>query len=1125
MRLLSVTFENLNSLRGRHTIDFRQPAFTAGLFAIVGETGAGKSTILDAICLALYHQTPRLGQISAMSNEVMSRNTGECMAEVEFETGKGAFRASWSQARARKKPDGRIQQAVVALARLPDEILTAHVREKLEQIVDIVGLNFDQFTRSVLLSQGQFSKFLVADEGDRAELLEKLTGTEVYGEISMSVHERRRASAEALERLKAEAGGIELLDEQTLQGLVERKRVVNGELQMLRPRLNEARADLVWRNNVDTANAQLEAIDGELNDLNARVAEQAPIRHVLERAAQAELLRPMLTATDGAEARRRAAARDIAQHEAERDDRAEAVARAVWLTRQAALRDRNHANHRLSEAEQAIGDVRGQLEQIPDGAALLAHFAGWKEIARQLQGAREVVFRSQRELKDAVEEADRRDARAEELRAALQASQTERDELQRQHQEAAARLNEALGSDTVDRLRERQEQQRTRLSRLDAAISARDALQRTREASDALAKARCARAADIASASAALERLQAQWSVAQERRAHQQTRRLLAQRIQSLEDERARLVAGEPCTLCGATEHPFADPHAVPIPDEAAAAYRQASAEFERVDGELQELKRALGILQSKQEDAERDMTGRESECKRLEDLYASACAAADVAENDDPVALRASVVAAASNLSTRIDALSKLELAERNQAKLATDKALEFSRQATGVEVAIAAATAARDAITQLQNAADRETSNEQTLSRRLADALPGGLPDDLSAWCARCESDLGRYRMLLGQLEELTKALPSLQASAETARQSESRWAVRWQELEIPDRVETPAADRSLEAFADAVQASEQAVDRLESRIAALGQGLASIEDECRLARGDLESAIEASAFPDEPQLRAALMDAVERASLQRAVDDIAEQAQVKRGARGSVGEQLDRLLEQARTELPVAELEAAISALEGAQAGHLSELGQIDNRLQSDAANRDRLAGRQQAIREAEDDLRVWDQLHHLVGSSDGKKFRQFAQGLTLDRLVHLANGHLQRLDSGRYLIRRGAKLDLKIVDSWDADAERDAKTLSGGESFLVSLSLALGLSDLVSHKTSIDSFLLDEGFGTLSDDALHIALNAMEALQNSGKLIGVISHVQLVKERIPTQIHVIKARGGSRIELPR
>jgi exonuclease SbcC len=191
---------------------------------------------------------------------------------------------------------------------------------------------------------------------------------------------------------------------------------------------------------------------------------------------------------------------------------------------------------------------------------------------------------------------------------------------------------------------------------------------------------------------------------------------------------------------------------------------------------------------------------------------------------------------------------------------------------------------------------------------------------------------------------------------------------------------------------------------------------------------------------------------------------------------------------------------------------------ELGEIEQILKADRVKRDQQKSLIWAIDKQQQQYDDWDTLKSLIGSADGKRFRVFAQGLTLDYLIHLANGQLQQLHS-RYQLNRkaGEALELEVMDTWQADALRDTKTLSGGESFLVSLALALALSDLVSHKTRIDSLFLDEGFGTLDRETLDIALDALDNLNASGKMIGVISHVDALKERIPVQIEIRKMSG--------
>ena len=191
---------------------------------------------------------------------------------------------------------------------------------------------------------------------------------------------------------------------------------------------------------------------------------------------------------------------------------------------------------------------------------------------------------------------------------------------------------------------------------------------------------------------------------------------------------------------------------------------------------------------------------------------------------------------------------------------------------------------------------------------------------------------------------------------------------------------------------------------------------------------------------------------------------------------------------------------------------------EQGAISKLLEEDKKRRQKQQNLLKEISKQEEQFYGWEKLNDLLGSADGAKFRKYAQGLTLDHLIYLANQQLERLH-GRYFLQRkqGDALELQVVDTWQADALRDTTTLSGGESFLVSLALALALSDLVSHKTSIDSLFLDEGFGTLDSETLEIALLALDNLKASNKMIGVISHIEAMKECIPVQIQVKKQNG--------
>jgi DNA repair protein SbcC/Rad50 len=275
---------------------------------------------------------------------------------------------------------------------------------------------------------------------------------------------------------------------------------------------------------------------------------------------------------------------------------------------------------------------------------------------------------------------------------------------------------------------------------------------------------------------------------------------------------------------------------------------------------------------------------------------------------------------------------------------------------------------------------------------------------------------------------------------------------------------------------------------------------------------------TALLASTFADASAFEAALLPAPERQRLTVLKESLHAAQQRASALLQAAHDKQKLLVAQALTPLEPEEIATQLAALEAQRSTLSEQIGAQRALLASDALHRENQQALFSQINTQTAETDIWQRLDGLIGSAKGDKFRKFAQSLTLDHLLHLANRHLDRLH-GRYLLRRKptGELELDIVDAWQGDATRDTRTLSGGEGFLVSLALALALSDLVSNKTSIDSLFLDEGFGSLDGDTLEIALTALDSLNASGKMIGIISHVEALKERIPAQIRVEKGGG--------
>jgi len=1302
MRILSLRFENINSLKGRWKLDFSESPFdNNGLFAITGPTGAGKTTILDAICLALYHQTPRLNQqkglgISKKQNPLMTRHTSHCMAEVEFEVKGQGYRAFWSQKRARNKLDGNLLEPVAELAKLDGTIVSDKLKTVRTDISDLTGLNFSRFTKSMMLSQGEFAAFLNAPANERAQLLEQLTGTEVYGDISKQVFDNHRSASDELKLLQAQSLGVTLLDEEQVNALELQLKETICQEEQLNKQLLHAQQVKSWCLNF-AANEQEQQLAKE--QLTTAETKEQQVRSELVLLSQSTLVEPLRVPFE-----KMRHYRDQYQQtlkESSNQNEQLAVIEQKLLASEAALTQLQHRQskeeaertvveqvlqEKLQPLEHAISHQKSALQVIKktiasqsdelnaNSAALvtaeniqqkalqtvteqqeyLAKYQLLQQLPEklplwqnqyqqlsQLQGNKQHLLTEQNKVEQTLLAlaANQNNQQKKIANSEVQLQQLNNQKqmifgqvLQQLHKSQTAQLiwtqcvgsNEELSSEklTSEELINAEltsaEVENARLTNvvnqeivdsqnqhlaLKQAVQLAQRFQVLAEEQQSLANQQTADNQKLAITEQELVQLRQHYSSNSQQKKDVEALLAQQQAIMALSEHRAKLQPEEACPLCGSVEHPAIIAYQALDSNE----YQQR---LDLLNEELSELERQgkalnkvqvqlterlslqqnrLQVIKSEQQSVEQswqllnvdESTKREVTQEQVEQKFS-------LNNNKAEQVLLQRLNEVFNQLEELMVIQKFLQENEREQQQNIEQIALcekELSSYINQLNLLQAQVNAQREVQVSIATKIAQEQQGIVTLnSQLLADiqsteitdkiALPQTFEAELNhseckvicideSWLTLVQHQAQEYQQIFNAnqvaQEQLTSqehklGLLKQQAEQQQALYEQASIQLSQQENEISNqellrvtifsdlgvmdsklqdtvllkeniKMAREANDKALEELKNHYQQDLATQQEVKGQINTVNLQLESTKKQNDSANTEWQTLLSASEFSNENQVLSALLSPEKKQELSQLATEISDckkQAKVLLEQAVKVAQKLD---------LQKAEMSAkgTVDFSQDTIAENLANLseslkhcqqktGQFRQQISHDKTNKIQQQALLENIKQAQHALDDLSHLNALIGSADGAKFRRFAQSLTLANLVHLANTQLERL-FGRYQLQcqQSDSLALEVLDTWQGDSARDIKTLSGGESFLISLALALALSDLVSSKTSIDSLFLDEGFGTLDNDTLEIALDALDNLNASGKMIGVISHVDALKERIAVQIKVKKLSG--------
>lgn len=1134
MKFLQLEILNLASLdkQGGEVINFEEGALgESTIFSIVGPTGSGKSTLLDAICLALYNRAPRYPRKKGDKNQnieifgaadasesnrlaptdsrnILTRGKKEGYSKLTFLANNGSiYRAEW-HVRFQRVRYENAKTALYKITRNGEEI--TEEAADWNELPNIIGLDYDQFLRTVLIAQGSFANFLTAKENERYELLEKLIGCEeTYTNIATKIKKAKDQATDAYNQMAASVEAVKqnLLNDEELAQLQEeiarlekaekeldsQLQAISKELQWFEENDKQIHQITICQTDMEQAADAIKAMQAQILRLQLHDEVQPAVNLLQEVERQTQSIHEQEENILKAEGNIKSQESAIAESEKTLASLKEAVGKAQEQLEKA-LPVIAGARALKTKMEAAMPNLKEKKEALE--LAQKENQSAQKDVeenARNIKKWEAETEKATLALKTTKEEIDKqKQVLHEATQAAEQAWETERNKT------AGQNIEELQNSKTVaDRKLQDVQQAIKVVAHLDTATTEK---QKNEERILVLGK----RNAEI---DEALGKLTIE-ALTQESLTLRNAYTLMVS--EKWEIHRANLTEGKPCPLCGSTTHP----------------YHTDNRQFEEATTELSQLLKAKENLLKLQQKEEKNLSGErkqnDGEVQTLQKQQEKLSGEIATYEEDWKA------------LIAQYPKIPKAEAELKSLLPIYEDKAKDASSQ-------LSLFNKIQKEIERLTQLKDKAVKDEAAYESK-ASTILNKAQENTSTCATKLAEQKALTINLLSQQKSKEEAYEKALQTWNSAKKEMEEWQEKYKQIlngEEPDAAEqrlTTAKDEATKA----ADTQNENINKLKAELAnskgshqtmlsqnkTMKENLQAKEKELDLWIEEYNKQLEEKSIEprliDRNTIREMLHSAEDRNAIRREKDEkekaVASTTALYQSAEKAHQQHLEHQPAQTRDALLAIQQEYQ-------ERSQRNELIAANARMQNHQEALKQLGDKAEALKLVTQEKDDWTAITDAIGA-DGKTLRKIAQCYTLSFLIAHANQEIRKFNSRYELQQVKHSLGIRVIDHDRAEDIRDTTSLSGGETFIVSLGLALGLSALSSRNISFENLFIDEGFGTLDPDTLATVIDSLAMLQSSqGKKVGVISHTDTMSERITTQIRIIKNgnSGSSHIEI--